>query len=334
MNKITFVSALSALSFSVYTTSANAVLADVTAKSETVILDSSVTNLMHTMTSPKLHWQERFEAEKKLTDTDSESVLLALIPELSKKSPFDGFGIYNGSGSAQGDSRGPIKWQIFYALHRQWSTHVTKLFGDNNAKPPTSIGTRLIEHLAFAPSKGWILMALGGSPHSHVFWITEAEKPVVALLRDPKTEESLRAHAMECLLHKTGQKHYGEIKALFLAYPEADEKQLFLKAERLQMLIEHNSAKRFKKPKPPAIDNELVRNAFSMLLKLEKSGAGRGSHFARALGSYIEQEFQPDQNDPKYGGETFHNEVYHADTAANALAWWEKNQNSYPQEAR
>lgn len=288
--------------------------------------DTAVVELVKKVTSPQLNWEKRFEAEEKLENMASAPVLFALIPEASKGMPSGG--IWNGFSSAEGNKVLPPNWQVFYAVHRLWFHHYMKSLRENGV-PLASVGKRLVDYLPIASSKGWILQELGASGRSESFWIDEAEQPVVALFRDAKTDEHLRAVAMQCLLRNTGQKYYGEIKAVIRAYPENTDKQLYFKAERLRDIIQDALRKRDKNPKQPDTDSELLRVAFSLLPKLEKVTEGGGYFLALTLETYVGQEFKANQSDPKYKGEHGLTPSFFADTTLNALKWWERNQNKY-----
>ena len=87
------------------------------------------------------------------------------------------------------------------------------------------------------------------------------------------------------------------------------------------------------------IDPRVVVRGFALLAHEEalykkevakRPDAHHGGYFATNwLADYVGEKFQPNADDPRYNNEGRRDPRWFADTVANALAWWEKNQGKY-----
>ena len=107
--------------------------------------------LIARMTDVKASFQERCGAEDELEKRRPQDVLPRLLPELAKGMPPGG--IWNGLGSREANRHGPVRWQIWYAVHRVWDRHVGAL--------PAAEASRLLPAESTSRASAAVPMRLG-----------------------------------------------------------------------------------------------------------------------------------------------------------------------------
>jgi hypothetical protein len=269
--------------------------------------------LVKTMTDPSATWEARCRAEDDLTNCVPRETLLALLQHAELKMP--GGAIWNGAGR-DFDKQAPVAWQIFYATHRAWDVHTKKL----TAAERQTLWPDLLRRTTTATAKVKVLQELANR------WVPEAEAEAATLLADPKQEFPVRRSAGFCLALHAGKQHHDQLVALLEDAPAGERKSWFdvLADPRHQRLA--------------GVDARVVRLGFTLLEEERKRPPDNihGAYFlAITLGSYLGQEFAPDQKDAKYHGpDGGLAESFFTDTVRNAEHWWGRNRDKYREQNR
>jgi hypothetical protein len=265
--------------------------------------EAALEGLVSVMTDPAAAWQARCDTEDALKARPSQPVLQALLPHAGLGMPPGA--IWN-SGGREFDQWAPVKWQIFYAVARSWSHHVSRL-------PKADAGRILVLLLEKAGSAGGRRQILNDLA---IHWTPEAEPPVAALFNDAQQPFPVRRGAGFCLMLHEGKKYHERLLDLARDADVEPRKQWFdlLSDPRHKRNAGYD-------PRVAVLGFELIE------AELRKSPDYiHGAYFlAVKTADYVGVEFAPNQGDPKYKGDRGMKEAFFADTVKNALAWWKAN---------
>jgi tetratricopeptide (TPR) repeat protein len=273
---------------------------------------AAVEKLIARMTDPAASFKDRCAAEDEVVKLPPEVALPKLLPLRAKGMPAGG--IWNSLGTRELDHRGPVSWQIYYAIDRVWREQLGragKQQGDAQT-PKTASGVLLALLRAAGNDKerSRVLQALSN------YWDPKAEADLAKLLRDGKAPSDIRqGAAFALILH--GKEDYRETMLQWAVKAGQPEKERWF--ELLADL-------RYKKRK--GVDPRVVHLGFK-LIQADKASA---YFLALRAGAYVGEEFAPDHRDPRYqikDGRV--PERYFVDTVNNAVRWWDKNHQKFEQ---
>ncbi|MFO0970035.1 MAG: hypothetical protein U0793_31165 [Gemmataceae bacterium] len=271
--------------------------------------------LIARMTDVKASFQERCGAEDELEKRRPQDVLPRLLPELAKGMPPGG--IWNGLGSREANRHGPVRWQIWYAVHRVWDRHV-------GALPAAEAGKELLSLLRGSGSDRERIHLLSGLTHC---WDSDAEADLAGLLGDAgETVDIRQGAALPLIVHGKGD--YRDVLLKWAgAAADAREKQRWF-----DLLSDPVHRKR------KGFDPRVVRLGFQLIQDERTSSPGfiHGAYFlAGKVGAYVGEEFAPSTGDPRYadrkGGLS---DRYFVDTVQNAVRWWQNNRERFEKMSR
>ena len=266
-----------------------------------------VTVAISIMTSKNESWSKRCEAEDKLKQFPAELVLKGLLGHISKAMP--SLAIWNSAGREH-DKQAPVEWQIYYAVDRSWKHHLA-------GKTSQRLGAILLELLSIARTptgRERILYAMARH------WHPKAELPLSQLMKNQETEFGVRRAAGFCLMLQQGNTYHKDLLDFAKKSAREEKKNWF------DLLV----APRHKKQ--TGIDHAVVKLGFELLAEEKeiKPNYVHGTYFiACKLGSYLEEDFKPDQQLDKYQGKHGLKDSFFVDTVENAWAWWGRNKNKY-----
>ena len=269
----------------------------------------------------KLTADEMIAYETALKESPAAKVLPLLLPLVSQGMP-DG-PIWN-SGGAEIDVNASLEWRVFYSSSRVWSHLATQ--------NPELAGELLAAALAETES-GREKRSLLGLLLSN--WNETAEPVAAEILQDWENEPEAWIAAAYCLAYHHREKYDDLFSRVLTELPEENWRESNTKADFIRLLIRHrnrallaNSMIRGKDPKSavPLMNHEILRVGFSLIDKQEKQRIGSGYQLALGMADYVEQDFKPDQNDPRFQkGKGGLDEAFFSETSNNALRWWETN---------
>ncbi len=282
----------------------------------------SISKWIEQLTAPELSWETRIQAEERLKTFDAQSVLLLLMPYVTKGT-LGGLTLVSGLDQVKFSKKLPPQWQIYYAVQRVWHHHEKEL-QNANTEQLAPLRQKLLTEVSDNPSsKIWVASRfMYGAP---ALWTDETETAFAVMMRDSESTNNLRSIVIEGLINKTGAKYYKEAKAIIKGFPENTSDEIFAKAKSLDHLLWNVSLQKNEKTGQLETDKELLKTAFELLPKMEQIRKGGGYFLALRLADYVGQKFVADQKNPKYQQEGNLSADFFGDTTANALAWWEKD---------
>ena len=273
--------------------------------------------LVASLQQEKLKADEMIACEAALKESPAAKVLPLLLPLVSQGMPSGP--IWN-SGGAEYDIEAKLNWRVFYFSSRVWD-HLA----DQN---PKLAGKLLTDALAETESGRERVALLGLLQKT---WNEEAEPLAAEILRSWKKESDAWMAAAYCLAYHHREKYDELFSRVLTELPDETWRQSNTKANYIRLLIGHRNKALFAKKKigdtaVPLMNHEILNVGFSLIDKMEKHRDGFGYYLALGMADYVEQDFKPDQKDPRFKkGEGGLSEAFFAETSINALRWWEKN---------
>lgn len=265
--------------------------------------DAPAEDHIQKMTDEAASWADRCAAEDALAKIPPKQVLPKLLPHIVKGMPSGP--IWN-SGGREHDKRGPVKWQVFYAVSRSWNHQVASL-------PRDTGGTLLLELLKKTSSPNAQSRLITDLMRR---WVADAESTVAALLKDPQKAINSRVTAgFALILHGKGDYH-----ELLLEY--ANESNHVDRKRWYDLLSDPSNKKK------TGVDVRVVIMGFNLIRAEQNSSPEyiHGAYFlAVTVGDYVGQEFKPDKRLPRYRGKHGLTDEFFGDTVKNALHWWNDN---------
>jgi hypothetical protein len=276
--------------------------------------DKKIEELIGTMTDAKATWEARCKAEDELAKLPPGKVLPKLLKLAAQ--PMPSGGIYN-SGGREHDKDAPVKWQLFYAVGRSWAAQMENL----NSEKGGEVVLRLLGSAASKSEKALVARELD----SH--WDGKVEEPLAKMLRDANSPADLQLAAASALTRHGQQKYQDDILAAAARAKDEDKVRL------LEVLASRPNKER------NGIDPRVLTLGFTLIQKAEDQyqkavaktpDAFHGGYFMTCwLGTYVGEKFAPNPDDPRYKNTASRDPKWFADTVANGLKWWEKNQNRF-----
>ncbi len=279
---------------------------------QTTSTANSIESLVATLRDGGISWQQREKIEQELATRPAEAILLAVMGDVLL--PMPSGGIWNG-GSVQEDQNAPPVWRIFYSLRRVWEAQ--------RRRASATVTREVIRRLATTPYKSSAIQIL----NVDVPWISESEVALAHLMREGTPGE--RQQAGLVLIKHVGDKYLPELKSLALAALEDSTKDFSASINGVRNLMEAQ----INSPRVQIVgqagfvaDSELVRASVEWLGVAERLKAGSGYFLALTLGSYVGENFEPDDKDPRYTNKDgSRNPEFFEMPGAKALGWWQTN---------
>ncbi|MCK4821425.1 hypothetical protein KA005_37010, partial [bacterium] len=151
-------------------------------------------------------------------------------------------------------------------------------------------------------------------------WHPKAEQPLASLMKNQKIEFGVRRAAGFCLMLHKGNTYHKDFLD-FAKKSARDEKKHWF-----DLLVNPRHKKQ------TGIDRTVVKLGFELLAEEKEINPDyvHGTYFiACELGSYLEEDFKPDQQLDKYQGKHGLKDSFFVDTVENAWAWWGRNKKKY-----
>lgn len=228
-------------------------------------------------------------------------------------------GIWNGTGSAESERDGPLRWRVYYSLHRIWRHHIQYASIDDLRRIlVTMSGGRMDDDRAcvelYCNHRRYGVDGGPPDPRDVVFGAA-ADR----VLRDAKRSLEDRCAGASALRMMGRQE---ETLDVLLQLPST--------REVIELLAGTGT-----------IEPRAVRKAFEYLEATIQADPGRvhAAYFAALDAESVldatnpRSRFSPDSGDPKYQGGFRLPDEFFQETVDNALAWWNEHRNEFTPEA-
>ena len=268
----------------------------------------------------KMNADEMIACESALKASPAAKVLPLLLPLVSQGMPEGP--IWN-SGGVKIDINAPLDWRVFCSSSRVWN-HLAK-------QNPKLAGELLADALAETES-GREKKALLGRLSAN--WNDQAEPIAAEILRNWKKEPEAWMPAAYCLASRHRDKYDDLFSRVLTELPDKTWRERNTTADYIRLLTRHRikalTALKFRdktdRSAVPSMNQKILSVGFSLIDKEEKKRAGGGYFLALGMADYVEQDFAPDEKDPRFQkvkGKL--PDAYFSETSKNALRWWKEN---------
>jgi hypothetical protein len=256
------------------------------------------------------------DAESSLAAVDPEIVLTILLDVFLKVKPNSYRPDYMWSDSGYDDA--PADWRAWISVNRVWRQAA--------GRDREFAGKLLVNKLKLSRDSEGTRTLIG---YLKSYWCPDAEKTVVAMLRDSSSTLEIQLASADCLIYHDVE-YYSEIRKFTLDLHAMDSRQRRIKSKFLQLILDRSNA-------PIELctqqDSEVLHAAAEHLLDLRENGSRSSNssrmfaivdsdQFAKYLGGYVGIAFEPSVDDPSYSA--IDGQLDPGIISDNAVRWWRR----------